>query len=64
MDCLFVLLAFLLLASVLACSAADAKITKRIRALIVPAVTTCVTCVEQKLQEASLDGRGTHAKPA
>jgi hypothetical protein len=64
MDCLFVLPAFHLLDLVLACSDAGARNTKRIRALIVLAVTTCVTCVEQKLQEASLDGRGTHAKAA
>ena len=62
MDCLFVLLVFLLLDLVLACSGAVAKITKRIQASIVRAVTTCVTCVAQKLRVEHLDGRGTLVK--
>jgi len=62
MDCLFVLLVFLLLDLVLACSGAVAKSTKHLPASIVLAATTCVTCVAQKLQEEHLDGRGTLAK--
>ena len=64
MDCLFVLLAFLLLDLVLACSGAVAKNTKRIQGWIVLAAATCVTCVAQKLQEERLDGLGTLAKVA
>jgi len=62
MDCLFVLLVFLLLDLVSVCSGAAAKNTKRIQAWIVLADTSCVTCVAQKLQEEHLDGRGTLAK--
>ena len=62
MDCLFVLPVFLLLVLALACSGVAAKNTKRIQAWIVRVVSTCVTCVAQKLQEELLDGRGTLAK--
>jgi hypothetical protein len=64
MDYLFVLLVFLLLDLVLACSGVVAKNTKRIQAWIVLADTSCVTCVAQKLQEERLDGLGTLAKAA
>ena len=64
MDCLFVLPVFLLLGLALACSAAVAKNTRRIRAWIVRAGTTCVTCVAQMSQEEHLDGRGTRVKAA
>jgi len=62
MDCLFVLLVFLLLDLGLVCSGVVAKNTKRIQAWIVLADTICVTCVAQKLQEEHQDGRGTLAK--
>jgi len=64
MDCLFVLPVFLLLDLVLVCSGAAAKNTKRIQAWIVPAATSCVTCVAQKLLEEHLDGRGTPVRAA
>ena len=62
MDCLFVLLVFLLLDLGLACSGVVAKNTKRVQAWIARVVTTFVTCVAQKLQEAHLDGLGTLVK--